>query len=51
MQTAMIKPESDMTLRDAIYKRRSVRSFLPQSLSYETIHALLKAAVQHTLTC
>lgn len=46
MQQAPIIPEATMDVLDAIQKRRSVRSYAPQTLSYETIHTLLKAAVQ-----
>lgn len=35
-----------MSLRDAIYTRRSVRAYGEQTLSYEIIHLLLEAAVQ-----
>ena len=40
------KSETVTNALDAIYKRRSVRSYAPQTLSYEIIHSLLKAAVQ-----
>jgi nitroreductase len=35
-----------MRLIDAIYKRHSVRSYLPDTVDQQTIHALLAAAVQ-----
>lgn len=46
MQQAPITSENAMSVVDAIYRRRSVRSYAAQTLSYEAIHALLKAAVQ-----
>lgn len=35
-----------MSVMEAIYKRRSVRSYKPQQVGLDTIHALLSAAVQ-----
>lgn len=42
----MSKPNTSMSLMDAIYKRRSVRSYLPHKIDRHTIQALLAAAVQ-----
>lgn len=41
-----VPPKTLMSTRDAIYARRSVRSYSDQTLSYEIIHCLLEAAVQ-----
>jgi nitroreductase len=46
MQKPMPKPESAMSLMDAIYNRRAVRSFTPQAIDQVTIRRLLNAAVQ-----
>jgi len=46
MQQAQITPENTVNIMDAVKGRRSVRSYKPQALGYEAIHALLKAAVQ-----
>ncbi|HUY68395.1 MAG TPA: nitroreductase family protein [Alphaproteobacteria bacterium] len=45
-QTASaVEANRAMSLTDAIRNRHAVRSYAPQTLSYEAIHALLKAAV------
>jgi nitroreductase len=46
MSQTAVKFEATMDTQDAIYKRRSVRSYAPQLLGYEIIHSLLKAAIQ-----
>ena len=43
--TTTIQSDMTMSLSDAIHNRHAIRSYAPQSLSYEAIHALLKAAV------
>lgn len=45
MQKALTTPETDMSVMDAISQRHAVRSYKPQTISYEDIHSLLKAAV------
>ena len=46
MQKPLTMRETTPNVMDAIYQRHSVRSYKPQTVSYEDIHALLKAAVQ-----
>lgn len=40
-----IEHPATMSVADAVYKRRSVRSYHDQIVGYEAIHALVKAAV------
>lgn len=42
----MFMSDKPMSLMDAIYKRHSVRSYLPEAIARQTINALLAAAVQ-----
>jgi nitroreductase len=44
-ENAMTRSELPMSVLDAIYKRRSVRSFLPQRIDEVTLRTLLAAAV------
>ena len=41
----MTKPDGQMSVTDAIHKRRSVRSYSPELLDHSTIRTLLDAAV------
>jgi len=40
------RPEGPMSTLDAIYHRRSVRNYLPQSIDRAVVRALLDAAVR-----
>ncbi len=46
MAKPMTRPAMRMSVMDAIYERRSVRSYVPERLDRDTIRALLAAAVR-----
>jgi nitroreductase len=46
MARNMARPATGMSVMDAISQRRSVRSYLPERLERDTVHALLAAAVR-----